>query len=190
MPERMQVEVPYLPGRDFVQLKTLDRNLKAPRECSKWRIHETSKTSRERLHWTHDDTPHPSGPCMLPSAEGELGGCSGDWEGTALSSPVLEHEFQVEGGRHDSWSRDVTSAGCWFIWYVQYQLATCYAASFQGDITTISSTVSGGFFTECIHELVLESQLPNKTGSLIFSWVVVNKKLSILWGIWLSKTDQ
>ena len=42
--------------------------------------------------------------------------------------------------------------------------------------------------TECIYQLVLESQLPHKTVNLTFQLVIVNNKLTILWGSWLSKT--
>ena len=41
--------------------------------------------------------------------------------------------------------------------------------------------------TECIHELVLESQLPHKTVNLIFPSVVVHNRLTILWGSGLLK---
>ena len=35
--------------------------------------------------------------------------------------------------------------------------------------------------------MVLESQLPHKTVNLLFHLVIVNNKLTILWGGWLSK---
>jgi hypothetical protein len=38
------------------------------------------------------------------------------------------------------------------------------------------------YLTQCIYELVLDSQLPHKTVKLIFQLVKVNNKLTILWG--------
>jgi hypothetical protein len=36
------------------------------------------------------------------------------------------------------------------------------------------------YLTQCIHQLLLESQSPHKTVNLIFELVIVNKKLTIL----------
>jgi len=42
--------------------------------------------------------------------------------------------------------------------------------------------------TECIHQLGLESQLPRKTVKFLLELVIVNNKLTILWGSLLPKT--
>ena len=38
------------------------------------------------------------------------------------------------------------------------------------------------YLTRCIYQLVLEGELPRKTVDMIFSLVIVNNKLAILWG--------
>ena len=39
----------------------------------------------------------------------------------------------------------------------------------------------GGYLTKCIHQLVLESQLPHKTVNLVFELEILNNELTILW---------
>jgi hypothetical protein len=46
------------------------------------------------------------------------------------------------------------------------------------------------YLTRCVHQLVLESQLTHKTVNLIFQLVIVNNKLTILRGSWLSTTNR
>ena len=41
---------------------------------------------------------------------------------------------------------------------------------------------AGSYLTKCIYLLVLESKLPPKTVNLVFGLVIVNNKLTILWG--------
>jgi len=45
------------------------------------------------------------------------------------------------------------------------------------------------YLTKCIYLLLLERQLAHETVYFIFRFVIVNNKLTILWGSWLSKTD-
>jgi len=42
---------------------------------------------------------------------------------------------------------------------------------------------------ECIHQLVLESQLPHEIVNLLFTIPNHNIKLTVLWGSWFSTTD-
>ena len=42
--------------------------------------------------------------------------------------------------------------------------------------------------TECINQMVSESQLPHKIVNLLFTSTNLNNNLMILWGIWLSET--
>ena len=58
-------------------------------------------------------------------------------------------------------------------------VALCY---YKLDYYDVSVDVLQVYLTECIYQLVLESQLPHKTVNLIFSSVIVNNKLTILWG--------
>jgi hypothetical protein len=46
----------------------------------------------------------------------------------------------------------------------------------------------GCYLTQCIHWLILESQIPHKTVNLTFWLGIVSNELTILWGRWLSKT--
>jgi hypothetical protein len=46
------------------------------------------------------------------------------------------------------------------------------------------------YLTQCFNQSVLESQLPHKTVNWISLSVIVNKKLTILWGSRLPKIDQ
>jgi hypothetical protein len=41
---------------------------------------------------------------------------------------------------------------------------------------------SQAYITECIHQLVLESQLPHEFVNLLFILVIVNDKLTDFWG--------
>ena len=43
------------------------------------------------------------------------------------------------------------------------------------------------FLTQCINQMVLESQLPHKIMNLLFHLIIVLHKLMILWGIRVSK---
>ena len=48
----------------------------------------------------------------------------------------------------------------------------------------------GNRISQCIHSMVLESQLPHKTVNLLLTITTRNNKLTILWGFWLSKTNR
>ena len=63
-------------------------------------------------------------------------------------------------------------------------LAT-YSSDFRGNQTRKFHHV---YLRQCIYELVWGRQLPNNIVNLIFKLVVVNNKLTNLWGSWLSKT--
>ena len=39
------------------------------------------------------------------------------------------------------------------------------------------------YLTQCVDQMVLESQLPHKIVSILFKLATVNKRLTILWGI-------
>ena len=43
------------------------------------------------------------------------------------------------------------------------------------------------YLTECVNQMAWESQLPQKNVNLFFQLVIVNNKLTILWGSWLLK---
>ena len=52
------------------------------------------------------------------------------------------------------------------------------------------STFSLWLLSDIVYLLIsFNSQLPHKTVDLIFYSVIVNNKLTILWGRWLSKSD-
>ena len=46
------------------------------------------------------------------------------------------------------------------------------------------------YLTDCIYELVLESQLPHKIVNIMFTITNQNTELTVLWGSWLSKMNQ
>ena len=45
------------------------------------------------------------------------------------------------------------------------------------------------YLTDCIYELVLESQLPHRIVNLLFTITNQNIQLTILWGSWLSRIN-
>jgi len=64
----------------------------------------------------------------------------------------------------------------------------------QTCATASSSSLSGGdhtasLLTQCIRQLVLESQLHHTTVKSILQLVIANNKLMMLWGSSLSKTN-
>ena len=60
------------------------------------------------------------------------------------------------------------------------------ASSLDRTELEIQSSAPDGdrsYLTQCIHQLVLESQLPHKTVNLMFELVTVNNKLTICGGV-------
>ena len=67
--------------------------------------------------------------------------------------------------------------------------ATGYWNGMPSSLSTACDTEEV-YLTKFIHQLVLESHPPHETVNLIFQKVMVNNRVTILWGILLSKTNE